>query len=115
SPLTYGKVQRMIGAVVRGKKWLQRGAGKKQYLNVGCGPYPHKNFVNLDWWWRPDVELCWDVTKPFPLADEAFAGIFSEQCLQDVTMDGCRRALREFHRILKPRGGARPVLPGVQL
>ena len=111
---SYAKVQSVISSVVRGKRWLQH-RSRKEYLNVGCGPYPLPNFTNLDWGWRPDIELCWDITEPLPLKDASFLGIYSEHCLQHLPWDGCRRALAEFYRILKPGGVVRLVLTDAEL
>ncbi len=111
----YSKVQAVIGFLVRGRRWLQPRPPSKEYLNVGCGPYPHRDFINVDWNWRPDIELCWDITKPMPLADEALRGIYSEHCLQDISLDVCRSVLREFWRMLKKHGIVRLVLPDAEI
>lgn len=51
-PVTdYNKVQVVIGTLVRNKKFLikKEKIGNKKYLDIGCGPNTHPNFVNLDY------------------------------------------------------------------
>jgi hypothetical protein len=53
-----------------------------RYLNAGCGPKPLSDFINLDWKWRPEIELCWDLTKALPLKSGSLDGVYSEHCLE---------------------------------
>jgi len=81
-------------------------------LNVGCGPNAFPEFINLDYWWTPIVDICWDITKkPYPLASESLEGIYSEHCLEHIGYEDMRKNLREFYRMLKPGGVLRIVTP----
>jgi predicted SAM-dependent methyltransferase len=119
-PLTsYTKVQIAIGALVRGRQLFVRpkGFAALEYLDVGCGPFVNTNdFVNLDYEWRPGVQVCWDIVKwklPFP--DNRFRGIYTEHCLEHITLDNAADVISEFHRILKPGGRARIIVPDGEL
>jgi hypothetical protein len=60
----YGKVQWLVGHLVRNSRRQLRSLDPgARYLNAGCGPKPLSDFIDLDWKWRPEIELCWDLTK----------------------------------------------------
>jgi predicted SAM-dependent methyltransferase len=87
----------------------------KRYLNVGCGKNTHPSFINLDFWWHPGVDLCWDVTKGIPLARNSITGIFTEHCLEHLTFSECVTLMKEFYKILEPYGVVRIVVPDGEL
>ena len=67
-----------VSRALRNRSWQAR-AGRiryLQYLDIGCGPNPSPDFINLDYLWRPGVDLCWDVAHELPLAGDSLAGIF---------------------------------------
>ena len=66
---SYSKVQGWIGSVVRCRIAFNRTKknGTAKLLNVGCGPYAKPEFINLDYSWSPNIDICWDITKkPYP-------------------------------------------------
>jgi predicted SAM-dependent methyltransferase len=80
-------------------------------LNVGCGAFPAAGFCNLDYDWAPG-RLCWDITKrPLPFPNSSLEGIYTEHCLEHISIESCGAVLREFRRILKPGGVVRIVVP----
>lgn len=89
----------------------------KDYLDVGCGPYPNIcDFVNLDYEWRPGVDVCWDIVKkPYPFLDNSFKGIYTEHCLEHIGLEHLRNNLMEFYRMLKPGGILRIIVPDGEL
>lgn len=114
----YNKVQVIIGNLVRNKKFLikKEKINNKKYLDTGCGPNTHSNFVNLDYHWTPKIDICWDFTKkklPFP--DNYFEGIFTEHCLEHISFKQCEEGLKEFYRVLKPDGILRIIVPDGEL
>lgn len=117
-PLTDSwKVRTFYGAVTRSRSFQARRAAvkSKNYLNAGCGPNITPDFINLDYEWRPGIDLCWDLRKSLPLADGSVSGVYSEHCLEHLTYDDCFNALREFKRVLKPNGAVRVVVPDAEL
>jgi predicted SAM-dependent methyltransferase len=111
---SYATVQRLVSSVIRGKKMFvnESRIKNKRLLNVGCGPYPKEEFINLDHHWNPTIDICWDITKNrYPLQDSSLEGIFTEHCLEHIPFESCLFNLREFHRLLVPGGVARIVVP----
>jgi predicted SAM-dependent methyltransferase len=111
---SYAKVRNMIAQSIRGSKLFikhKRITGKV-LLNVGCGPNPKEEFINLDYIWSPNIDICWDITKKnYPLADHSLEGIYTEHCLEHIPLEDCEKNLAEFHRLLKPGATLRVVVP----
>lgn len=82
--------------------------GKK--LNLGAGWRPLKGYINLDVASLPGIDIVHDLTTyPYPFEDSSF----DEVCAFDVLehLDDYIKAIREIHRILKPGGKLRIVVP----
>ncbi len=114
---SYCKVQGAIGFLVRNRKSLinQHRISKRNYLNIGCGPHPHDDFINLDYWWNPKVDICWDVTKGIPLDDQSVRGIFTEHCFEHLDLNCMPKVLSECYRVLRPQGRIRISMPDGEL
>lgn len=95
---------RGVGLFNDGKK-----ARTGKLLNVGCGRWPDPAFVNLDWHWMPGVDVCWDLRKPLPFADDRFEGIYSEHCIDGVPKGHMSFMLGEMRRVLIPGGTLRLI------
>lgn len=117
-PLTdYQKIRSLIGRLRRNRGFQARAAAlrPRDYLNAGCGPCVTAGFVNLDYRWVPGVDVVWDLSRPLPFPDARFNGIFSEHCLEHFDENALRPILREFHRVLRPGGRVRIVVPSLEL
>jgi predicted SAM-dependent methyltransferase len=115
---SYAKVQIGISQIIRGSSiFINKNRIKdKLMLNVGCGPNPRKDFINLDYNWSPDIDICWDITKKkYPIKNQSLEGIFTEHCLEHISLQDCQKNLSEFHRLLKPGGTLRIVVPDGEL
>jgi predicted SAM-dependent methyltransferase len=107
----------LVSALIRGRSLFINRSNIEQraYLNVGCGPKIHDEFINLDRNWAPEIDICWDIVrKPYPIASGSLKGIYSEHCLEHISFDACRANLREFHRMLAPGGRLRIVMPDAE-
>src|SRR5690348_3450498 len=105
-PVTsYSKVQHLVGALRRNGRWqINAAVLAKRFLDIGCGPNTNENFVNLDWEWRPGVDVVWDVTRGIPLPSGSLEGIFSEHCLEHLPLELTQGVLAEAHRLLRANG-----------
>lgn len=109
---SYSRVQVWIGKLLRNRRFqISRVVRQKRLLNVGCGGNTHPEFVNLDYAWRPGMDVCWDITRGIPLDDGSMDGIYSEHCLEHIEHEQCVVVLREFFRVLVPGGVVRIVVP----
>lgn len=116
-PLTsYAKVQLLWSVIIRNKRFqLKRCDLKEVYCNVGCGLNILPDFLNINYQWVPGVDLCWDITKGLPFANESVEGIFIEHCLEHFSINESEKLLWELHRILKKRRIIRVVVPDGEL
>ena len=86
-----------------------------QYLHAGCGPQIAAGFVNLDYRWVPGVDVVWDLTRPLPFPAGRFQAIFTEHCLEHFDETDLPSILLEFHRVLRPGGRIRIVVPSLEI
>jgi SAM-dependent methyltransferase len=83
-------------------------------LNFGCGSVFHAAWVNLDAVpATPDV-MPHDLRRPFPFPDGSFDGAYGSHVLEHLDPSAAARLLRECHRILKPAGIIRVVVPDLE-
>ncbi len=117
-PLSYHKVQKVISDLIRGSSlFINKGRLRRsELLNIGCGVWPDPAFINLDYHWMPGVDVCWDLTRGrLPFRDASIRGVYSEHCLDCIPHEHFKRQLRGIHRVLKPGGVFRLVLPDGEL
>ena len=109
----YYKVQRFWSGLIRNKGYqVSKKLDGKDYLDVGCGNNTDPSYVNLDYFWNPGMDVCWDITrKALPFPEGRFSGIYTEHCLEHIALADCERNLKEFHRVLKPGGRLRVIVP----
>ncbi len=74
-----------------------------------------EEFCNLDYSWRPGIDVCWDVTRGLPFPDAYVSGIFSEHMIEHVSFESGLLVLRECRRILRKGGVMRIVVPDGEL
>lgn len=114
---TYNKVQIIYSKFIRGRNFQLKKIRRRnlKYLNIGCGNNSHKHCINVDFQWRPNVDLCWDITKGLPFESNSIEGIYTEHCLEHITYSQCMEVSKVFLRILKPGGTIRIIVPDVEL
>ncbi len=112
---SYAKVQRLIAALRRNRHLqLTREVLARPYLDVGCGDCLHPGFIHLDYFWKPGVDVCWDVNRGLPFADASLRGVFSEHCLEHFMQPQACALLREFRRVLAAGSTVRIVVPDAE-
>ncbi len=55
-----------------------------------------------------------DLTRPLPFADDSVEAVFSSHVLEHLFADEVERLIRELHRVLKPGGICRVVVPDLE-
>lgn len=117
SVLSYAKVQALVGRLIRNRRFqLGRDRVRRlKFLDLGCGPNLHDHLINLDYLWRPGVDVCWNILGGLPFPDGSLQGVYSEHCLEHFPPAAARRLLREARRVLAPGGTIRIVVPDGEL
>jgi predicted SAM-dependent methyltransferase len=80
-------------------------------LHVGCGPRRLEGWLNVDGWPQPGVDLVCDLREPLPLRDASCALVYTDHVVDAIDVEFRPPLFREFHRVLKPGGVARIVVP----
>jgi predicted SAM-dependent methyltransferase len=115
------KVETLYSAFIRGRtnqlkqQSIQEKLRTNPYFNVGCGANVTPGFINIDYYWRPGVDVCWDIRKGIPASDNSLQGIFTEHTLEHITFAQCQAVLTDFFRILQPGTTVRIVVPDAEL
>jgi predicted SAM-dependent methyltransferase len=89
---------------------------RSPYLQVGSGRNVIHGFENLDFFSVKPAELKLQVRRhdlryPLPYPDESFRGAVSEHVLEHLYAHQAIALMRELHRVLKPGGILRMVVP----
>ena len=79
-------------------------------LHLGSGTQYKDGWVNVDLAGDP-VDLAWNLARPLPLPAGCAAGVFSEHVLEHLPFEAGLGLLREAHRVLRPGGIVRIVVP----
>lgn len=80
-------------------------------VNLGCGRVRHPEWVNLDVEPSGSDVRRWDVRKPLPFADRSVDMVYHSHLLEHLNSGEGRKLLQECHRILRPAGIVRVVVP----
>lgn len=83
-------------------------------LNLGSGPYPMQGWDCLDLLEHPGI-ITHDLTTPLLYAGNSVDFAFSEHFLEHLTRYQGVKFLKEVHRVLKPGGVFRIVVPDLRL
>lgn len=87
----------------------------KNYINLGCGGYIFKEFINIDFYFEPGKDYGADLRYPLKIQDECVDGILCEHTMEHLTYSHNAELMKECYRILKPGGVIRIIVPDVSL
>lgn len=82
---------------------------KKVKLHIGCGQDYREGWVNIDASPKVKTDLCIDVEKGLPFADNSVDHIYCSMFLEHV--DDPVKVIEEFYRVLKHDGIFEFILP----
>jgi predicted SAM-dependent methyltransferase len=80
-------------------------------LYLGCGSLPRAGWINLDIRPLPGVDIVRDVLRGLPFSDSAVDQLASENFLEHIPQSEVIWLMDEMHRVLKPNGLARHLIP----
>jgi predicted SAM-dependent methyltransferase len=113
---SYAKVQAIVSSAIRNRVLLANPFPREGFfVDIGPGANLSRDFYNIDWAWRPGVDRCIDITKGIGFPSGRVMGVFTEHCLEHITLDACRRVLREVRDALVEGGRLRVVVPDLEL
>ena len=99
----------------RSAKPLVIDPAKPCYLNLGSGPSIIDGFVNIDFFGLSGIDFGADLRYPLLIPDASVDGILCEHTIEHLTYTEADRLIAECHRILKPGGVLRVIVPDVSL
>jgi predicted SAM-dependent methyltransferase len=104
---------RLNPRVIRRRRSLLEADNVK--LHYGCGPRILPGWINIDAFYSPGIDIQMDLRMPLPLRNNSTRLIFAEHVLEHMDAVGhVPRILGEFHRILKPGGCVRIIVPDLR-
>jgi len=111
--LSHGVWKLRLGRSVPSR--LRKGSDRRVWINLGSGASPYPQFINVDinLARRPDMWL--DVRHGMPFAAGTVDAIYTRHVLEHFYHDELTRVLAECHRILRPGGGIRILVPSLEL
>jgi predicted SAM-dependent methyltransferase len=87
------------------------------FLNLGSGPrgLDDSHWVNVDGFRDQNVHYLVDFGRPLPFPNELFEGVFCEHVMEHFSLAEGERIAREAHRVLRPGGCFRVIVPDAEL
>ncbi len=91
----------------------RRAFAEERHLHIGCGGKYLPGFVNIDANPRLRLDMWLDVRNGLPFRDNSVDSIYSTHMMEHFYPDELQRVLRECHRVLRPEGGMRIIVPSL--
>jgi predicted SAM-dependent methyltransferase len=83
-------------------------------LNVGCGERLAKGWLNIDFHSSDPHVVRVNLLRGLPYPDASFEAVYSSHVMEHFSRETAARLLREMHRVLKPGGIVRVVVPDLE-
>ncbi|MGK7940288.1 MAG: glycosyltransferase [Crocosphaera sp.] len=85
-----------------------------KYLNLGCGTQFHPDWVNIDFVSTQEGVMAHDLRQGIPFEDASFDVVYHSHVLEHFSRPEAERFLEECHRVLRPQGIIRVVVPDLE-
>ena len=83
-------------------------------LNIGCGDRFAKGWTNIDFHSSDASVTRVNILRGLPYPEASFDVVYSSHVLEHFPRDTAGRMLKEMHRVLKPGGLVRVVVPDLE-
>jgi predicted SAM-dependent methyltransferase len=90
------------------QKWILKETGIR--LNLGCGAYKMKGFINVDQLEKVNPDLVCDATE-LPYENETISEIYCGHLLEHMTLENGEKALGYWKKLLIPGGKITITVP----
>jgi predicted SAM-dependent methyltransferase len=87
-----------------------------KFLNIGCGKYYAKTpeWVNIDFYSSDKRVISHNLIKGIPFPDKCFDLVYHSHVLEHFSKEDGKKLILECHRVLKPGGILRIVIPDLE-
>jgi predicted SAM-dependent methyltransferase len=85
-----------------------------KYVNLGCGGRFHPEWTNFDIVSTGPGVIAHDLSKGIPLPNESCDVVYHAHVLEHLRQPDAERFMRECHRVLRPGGLLRVVVPDLE-
>ena len=89
-------------------------ASRLDYLNLGCGNCFHGQWTNVDISPQDPSIIAHNLNEPLPFSDRQFSVVYHSHVLEHLSRHQGKIFLLECHRVLKPGGLLRVVVPDLE-
>lgn len=103
----------LVGRTFTGRLKLNKQA--KNYINLGSGHVRYDGFINVDFYYSKGIDYGADLRYPLRIDDNTTDAIVTEHTFEHLTYQSVDQLLGECHRILKPGGVIRIIVPDVSI
>lgn len=86
----------------------------QKYLNLGCGAYFHRDWVNIDFKSNDDEVIEHNLLNGIPFDDCCFEVVYHSHVLEHFNKPDGRNFIKDCHRVLKEGGLIRVVVPDLE-
>ncbi len=83
-------------------------------LNLGCGQRHHPAWVNVDFTTTGEGVIAHNLSQGIPFEDGTFDVVYHSHVLEHFSKTGAIAFLQECHRVLRPGGILRVVVPDLE-
>jgi predicted SAM-dependent methyltransferase len=86
-----------------------------KFLNLGCGNFYHKDWVNIDFKSNDKFVIEYNLLNGIPLEDSSVDVVYHSHVLEHFTKKDGANFLQECNRVLKPNGVMRIAVPDLEI
>lgn len=103
-----------LGVLIGSPRDIDMHTQQLRLLNLGCGSRYDQRWTNVDFKPKGTGVIGHDLKKGMPFGDSIFDAVYHSHLLEHFSRDYAPVFLKECHRVLKPGGSIRVVVPDLE-